>query len=154
MSDNPLTALCRALAKLKERRGFHEAEAKRHKAKEDEVEGCILKWMDDNGQESVRLSDGLGTVFKRTTDWASFEDVELATSFMLDRLIAAREQGLPLTDQLITNKAVMKSAVKDWAERELRAAGEEPDYSNTAGKLAEIGIRYGTRTNISLVKGK
>jgi hypothetical protein len=153
MTDD-LTVFCQALSQVKTRRDKLAAQDKELSAKERELKDGILELMNEKGLQSAKLADGTGTVYIRQTDYASFEDPEKGMEFMFARMAEAKEGGTPLVDQLITTKAVMKSAVLDWAERELRKAGEDVSQNRLATKLQEIGVRYGVKHDVSLQRGR
>jgi hypothetical protein len=154
MTDDELSVLCRALSQVKTERERIAASDKELSGKERELKDCILELLDEKGLQSAKLSDGTGTVSIRTTDYASFADPERGMEFMFGRMAEAKADGLPLVDRLILTKAVLKSAVVDWAEKELRKAGEDSSPNTIARKLEEIGVRYGTKRDVSLLRGK
>ncbi|MDR1313726.1 MAG: hypothetical protein LBQ12_08520 [Deltaproteobacteria bacterium] len=148
-----LNVLCNALDAVKcELDGLAGLE-KGLKERERELKDAILELMTEREQDSIRLANGKGTIYKRMADFVSFSDVTIGIRFMLDRMKEAEREGRPLIDQLITTKAVMKSNVVAWAEEELKKEGREITPNSRASKLAEIGIFYGTKYDVSLKRG-
>jgi hypothetical protein len=149
-----LNTLTRGLAEVKDRRDSLAARDKALAAEERTLKDAILEVMGELGIDNAKLSDGTGTVYVRATSYTSFLEPEKAVGFMFENMKKAEADGLPLIDHLVTTKAVMKSTVVDWAEKEIRKAGEDPCPENIARELEKIGIRYGIKHDVTLLRGK
>jgi hypothetical protein len=126
--------------------------AEEFKDKEKELKGQIMEQMAFLGHDAVKLSDGGGTISKTRRETVSMSDHELACRHMYERMKAAENNNKPLINELITTKTVSQSLALEWARNELAKRGVANDFNTMSSILAEVGMRYMIREDLSYRK--
>ena len=116
------------------------------KGPEAEAKENVLRIFADRGEDSVRLSDGLGLVSRTVKKQMRLVDAEAFCEHMFKEMSEARARrpGASLVDHLLTVKQPLKNENLKWAESRLDELGLLNDHEalveNLNKVLAERGL--------------
>ena len=111
------------------------------KKQEAICEADILRYINELGHTGVKLSNGLGTITKSQRVSVSFgDDPELVCRSMFDEMSQAANNGQPLVNGLLLNKAAASTKLLDRARDILKAKGLEEHPLNLNDVLNPLGF--------------
>lgn len=108
---------------------------------EAEARAQILIWMDSNGLPGIKTEHG--TVSRTKKSHIEIVDTEKFCSHMVDNILAARNEGRPLVDELLLQQRVLKTSIINYLCTELgvnNLVDVNDDVCNTL--LENMGLRY------------
>jgi hypothetical protein len=111
------------------------------KKQEAIYEADILSYINELGHTGVKLSNGLGTITKSQRVSVRFgDDPELVCKSMFDEMSQALNDGRPLVNGLLLNKAAASTKLLDRARDILKTKGLEENPINLNDVLNPLGF--------------
>jgi hypothetical protein len=110
------------------------------KAEEVLIEGQIMEYLDRQGTTGVKLPSGWSISKSQRASVRFGDDPELVCQTMLAEMIEARDNGTPLVNALLLNRAAASTKLLDRAREELKAKGLPETAQNLNNILRPLGF--------------